>query len=76
MSDPRQSYVDQVSAAAISLVDAATDLPSHQLMLDALLAAYMAVAISHPCCTHHAGVKARRCGMDLLLQAANNTTRH
>lgn len=76
MSDALQSYVAQVSDAASVLVDAAAELPNHQLMLDALMAAYMAVAMSHPCCTHHAGMKARRCGMDLLVHAANNTTRH
>lgn len=76
MNTDHQNYVATVRNAAETLVESAAKLETHALALDALMAAYVAIAQTHACCTFSAGLKARRCGMALIENSANQATHH
>lgn len=57
-----EEYVDQVTclgAAVINAVHQQCQQPDHQLVMDALMSAYVSVAKAHPCCTQRAARMAR-----------------
>ena len=61
-----EHYLATVTELAAKLTDVVTTAPAHSMGLDALLMAFHAVALSHPCCTRAAALSAMRHANQLL----------
>ena len=69
MPENRTQHLSEVTALAHRLVEIVSEQPTHCVALEALISAYMSVAVCHPCCTHSAAATARRVA-DLIQDAA------
>ncbi len=61
---------------AASLTDIVSQQASHQTGLQALLFAYAAVAMCHPCCAHGAAIAARAAADLIEANTAPQDARH
>lgn len=69
-STTRTEHLSKVTTLAHRLVDIAADQPTHEVAMEALISAYAAVAVCHPCCMQKAADMARRVGDVIEAQAA------
>lgn len=51
---------DEVTALAHRMVEIVSEQQTHQVALEALISAYISVAVCHPCCAQKAADVARR----------------
>ena len=58
--NPSPEHVAKVNALAHQLIDIVSEQETHRIALQALLSAYMSVAICHPCCARSAATTARQ----------------
>lgn len=65
-----------VRRLAASLTDIVSQQASHQTWLQALLLAYVAVAMRHPCCAHCAAIAARAAADLIEANTAPQDARH
>lgn len=56
----RTEHLAQVTTLAHELAEIACEQPSHQVALEALISAYVSVAVCHPCCAQKAADLARK----------------
>jgi len=60
MPENRAPHLSEVTALAHSLVEIASEQPTHGVALEALIRAYVSVAVCHPCCAKSAAATARQ----------------
>ena len=60
MPENRAQHASEVAAMAHRLVDIVSEQPSHRVALEALISAYVSVAVCHPCCARLAAATARQ----------------
>lgn len=59
MSNTRTDRLELVTSLAGQLVEIVSAQPTHSVPLQALINAYIAVAMCHPCCAQQAAAAAR-----------------
>ena len=59
MSKDRAQHLSEVTALAHRLVEIVSEQRTHQVALEALISAYVSVAVCHPCCAQSAAATAR-----------------
>ena len=60
MSKDRAQHLSEVTALAHRLVEIVSEQRTHQVALEALISAYVSVAVCHPCCAQSAAATARQ----------------
>jgi len=60
MPENRTQHLSEVTALAHRLVDIVSEQPTHRVALEALISAYVSVAVCHPCCAQSAAATARQ----------------
>lgn len=60
MPEDRSQLLSEVTALAHRLVEIVSEQPTHRVALEALISAYVSVAVCHPCCAHSAAATARQ----------------
>ena len=60
MPDNRTQHLSEVTALAHRLVGIVSEQPTHRVALEALISAYVSVAVCHPCCAQSAAATARQ----------------
>ena len=60
MSKDRAQHLSDVTALAHRLVEIVSEQRTHQVALEALISAYVSVAVCHPCCAQSAAATARQ----------------
>lgn len=60
MSKDRAQHLSEVTALAHRLVEIVSEQRTHQVALEALISAYVLVAVCHPCCAQSAAATARQ----------------
>ena len=71
-----QEHAAKVKALSHQLVDIASAQETHRIALEALLSAYVSVAICHPCCASGAASIARRMADVIEAHAAPEGAAH
>lgn len=56
----RAEHIAEVTELTHVLLDIVTEQRTHRIALEALIAAFTAVAVAHPCCTQQAAHTARQ----------------
>ena len=64
MSKDRAQHLSEVTALAHRLVEIVSEQRTHQVALEALISAYVSVAVCHPCCAQSAAATARQMATD------------
>lgn len=75
MSQPPEHFA-KVNALARQLIDIVCEQETHCVALQALLSAYMSVAICHPCCVRTAASTARQMADFIEAHAAPQGVAH
>lgn len=65
-----QEHVAQVKELAHHLVEIVTKQETHRVALEALISAFVSVAVSHPCCARQAAATARELADYIEIHAA------
>lgn len=60
MPDNRTQHLSEVTALAHRLVEIVSEQRTHRVALEALISAYVSVAVCHPCCARSAAATARQ----------------
>ena len=60
MSKDRAQHLSEVTALAHRLVEIVSEQRTHQVALEALISAYVSVAVCHPCCAQSAAATDRQ----------------
>lgn len=74
--NPSPEHVAKVNALAHKLIDIVSEQETHRIALQALLSAYMSVAICHPCCARTAATTARQMADVIEAHAAPDGAAH
>ncbi|MCL4771980.1 MAG: hypothetical protein KJZ76_16815 [Burkholderiaceae bacterium] len=72
----KSQHMEEVTALAHRLVEIVSEQQTHQVGLDALISAYVSVAVCHPCCAQKAADLARRAADVIESSAAPVGTQH
>jgi hypothetical protein len=56
----RAEHIAEVTELTHVLIDVVTEQRTHRIALEALIAAFAAVAVAHPCCAQQAAHTARK----------------
>ena len=56
----KSQHMEEVTALTHRLVDIVSAQQTHQVALEALISAYVSVAVCHPCCAQSAAATARQ----------------
>ena len=75
-ADTHKTHLHLVADAAHAFVELATAQPTHQVALEALISAYVSVAVCHPCCAQRAAHLARKVADVIDSQAAPQGAQH
>ena len=69
-------HITQVTELACTLVELVSVQPTHQVALEALISAFVSVAVCHPCCAHKAADIARKMADYIETHSAGNGASH
>ena len=70
MSKDRAQHLSEVTALAHRLVEIVSEQRTHQVALEALISAYVSVAVCHPCCAQSAAATARQMAVHIQSSVA------
>lgn len=70
-----EEYVDQVTCLGAAVINAVRQQSDHQLVMDALMSAYVSVASVHPCCAQRAARMARAMADLIEINVVQNAAR-
>ena len=72
----KSQHMEEVIALAHRLVEIVSEQQTHQVALEALISAYVSVAVCHPCCAHKAADTARKVADYIDTHSAGNGAPH